>query len=401
MNAKTIAIVIAIAIAGLGATTGCAGAAATNVLRVNEAERMRASLGPESRRDVQSLAPQAFAAADAELRLAKEAQSKNDSTGAELHAERSLAMYNQAIALARLARAAQDESIANGALAKATEQAEKLAADRKAIDHEADDLEKKLRVAREAQQPPSSGPADPERERARVVAAQALVTQARLLCSAARLVSPQAPGLGDAETAVSTLEKQVEASKTPVTIDPAGRARAACLGSLTKARRAAGEGADQADTLLGELSQASASGSGAAQAAAQGAAQTNAKRGADLAPARDERGVVVTLRSAFKGDKLTPEAEASLKDLGRVGAAHPTFAVQVVLHDAQTPSAAETSANQKRGEAITAALTSSGVAAAKLKVEQAGARAPIVDPRDARHRDRNARIEIVFIPSGK
>lgn len=395
VNAKAIAL--ALALAGLGGTTGCPGAAATNVLRVNEAERMRASLGPESRRDVQSLAPQVFAAADAELRLAKEAQARNDSTGAELHAERSLAMYNQAIALARLARAAQDEATANAALTTATEQAQRLAADRKAIDHEADDLEKKLRVAREAQQPPSSGPADPERERARVVAAQALVTQARLLCGAARLVSAQAPGLGDAETAVAALE----ASKTAVAIDPAARARAACLGSLTKARRAAGEGADQADTLLGELSQASASGSGAAQAQVQGAAQANAKRGADLAPARDERGVVVTLRSAFKGDKLTPEAEASLKDLGRVGAAHPTFAVQVVLHDAQAPSAAETSANQKRGEAITAALTSSGVAAAKLKVEQAGARAPIVDPKDARHRDRNARIEIVFIPSGK
>ena len=231
------------------ASAGCAGANAANVGRVNDAERMRAGLGG---RDAQTLAPQAFAAADQELRLAKEAQASGDGVGAELHAERALATYNQAIALARLSRATQDEAAASEALARASEQAQKYAAQRKAIDHEADDLEKKLRVAREAQLPPASGPADPERERARVVAAQALVTQARLLCSAARLVSAQAPGLTEAETAVTTLEKQVESAKT-VTIDPAARARAACLTSLTKARRTAGPDSDQADTLLGEL----------------------------------------------------------------------------------------------------------------------------------------------------
>lgn len=363
------------------ASTGCAGAGASNVGRINEAERMRTGLGG---RDAQTLAPQAFAAADLELRAAKDAQGKGDTTGAELHADRALATYNQAIALARLARATQDEAAAKQALAQASEEAQKYGAQRKAVDREADDLEKKLRVAREAQLPPSSGPADPERERARSVAAQALVTQARLLCSASRLVSPQAPGLADAETAVTALEKQVETSKTPVTIDPAARARAACLTSLTKARRTAGPDADQAETLLGELSQAGSA----------------AKSKTDLAPARDERGVVVTLRSAFKGEKLTPEAEASVKDLGRVAAAHPTFGVQVVLHDAQAPSAAEVSANQKRGEAIVQALLAGGVAATKVKVEQAGARAPVVDPKDTRHRDRNARVEIVFVSSG-
>lgn len=364
------------------ASSACAGGSGSKIGRVDEAQRMRTGLGGQ---DAQTLAPQAFAAADQELRLAKEAQASGDTSGSELRADRALATYNQAIALARLSRATQDEAAASQALASASEQAQKYAAQRKAIDREADDLEKKLRVAREAQVPPASGPADPERQRARVVAAQALVTQARLLCSAARLVSPQAPGLADAEGAVTGLEKQVESSKTPVTIDPAARARAACLASLTKARRAAGPDADQADTLLGELSQA-------------GAAPKGSK--SDLAPARDERGVVVTLRSAFKGDKLTPEAEASVKDLGRVAAAHPTFAVQVVLHDAQAPSAAETQVNQKRGEAVTQALVAGGVAATKVKVEQAGAKAPVVDPKDARHRERNARVEIVFVSSG-
>jgi outer membrane protein OmpA-like peptidoglycan-associated protein len=371
---------LALALALASGSIACAGANTANVGRVSDAERMRAGLGGH---EAQTLAPQAFAAADQELRLAKEAQAAGDAVGADLHAERALATYNQAIALARLARATQDETAANEALARASEQAQKYAADRKATDREADDLEKKLRVAREAQLPPASGPADPERERARVVAAQALVTQARLLCSAARLVSPQAPGLADAEAGVTRLEKQVEGAKG-VTIDPAARARAACLTSLTKARRTAGPDSDQADTLLGELSQAGAA----------------PKSKGDLAPARDERGVVVTLRSAFKGEKLTPESEGSVKELGRVAAAHPTFAVQVVLHDAQAPSAAETALNQKRGEAIVQALVAGGVAGAKVKVEQAGAKAPVVDPKDARHRERNARVEIVFVSSG-
>jgi flagellar motor protein MotB len=369
--------------------TGCAGgAAATNVGRINEAERMRVAL---EGRDARTLAPQAVAAADQELKLAKEAHAAGDDVGAELHADLALATYNQAVAVARLARATQDEASANEAFARASEQAQRYGAQRQAIDREADDLEKKLRVAREAQLPPSSGPADPDRERARVVAAHALITQARLLCSAARLVSPQAPGLAEAEAAVTALEKQVDSSKGPTTIDPAARARAGCLGSLTKARRTSTD-ADQADTLLGELSQASAAPKQGEGAGAGGHS--------DFAPARDERGVVVTLRSAFKGEKLTPESEASVKDLGRVAAAHPSFAVQVVIHDAQAPSPAETAANTKRGEAIVQALAAGGASAAKVKIEQAGARAPVVDPKDTKHRDRNARVEIVFVSSG-
>lgn len=363
------------------AMAACAGAGASSVGRVSEADRMRSGLAG---RDAQSLAPQAFALADKELSLAKEAQAAGDALAAELHADRALAAYSHAIVLARLARATEEEASANKALAKATADVGSYAAQRKAVDRKADDLEKKLRVAREASMPTASGPADPERERARTIAAQSLVTQARLLCGAARLVSPQAPGLAEADATVATLEKQIDGARSPIAIDPAARARAACLTALTKARRPAGADVDRTDALLAELSQSS-----------------DPKRAAgDLAPLRDERGVVVTLRSAFKGEKLTSEAEGNLKDLGRVAAAHPTFAVQVVVHDAQAPSPAEVAANQKRGDAVVKALLDGGAAAAKVKVEQAAARAPVVDPKDTRHRDRNARIEIVFVSGG-
>src|SRR5262249_27855867 len=155
-----------------------------------------------------------------------------------------------------LVRATDEETQAREALSRATEQSQRYSAARKQAEREADDLEKQLKVAREAERPNSSGPSDPERERARLVAAQALVTQARLLCSAARLVSPQAPGLAEAEAAQADLEKKLESSPKPAPIDAAGKVRAACLTALTKARRAGLSDADQADALLGELSRA-------------------------------------------------------------------------------------------------------------------------------------------------
>lgn len=340
---------------------GCAGTT-SNVGRVNDAERMKKGLVGK---DAQTLAPQAYAKAEAELKLAREADAAGDALGAELHADRAMAAFADAVALARLSRATDDEKAANEIFTKASGELAKWSSQRKTTDHEADDLEKQLKIAREAQLPVSSGAADPEREAARRVAAVSLVTQAHLLCGAARLVSATAPGLADAETTVTNLEKGSPA------IDPAARARAACLSSLTKARRAnSTDSSDQGDALLTELSNAGSS------------------------PIRDERGVIVTVRSAFKGTSLSTEAERTFADLGRVAAAHAGFAVQVVVHDAESTPAAD---DAKRAEAVQKALVSGGADAAKMKLEQAGTKAPVVDPKDAKRRDKNARVEVVFV----
>ena len=359
------------------ALVACGGAGAqSGIARVTEADRARAAL---EGKDAQTLAPQAFAEGDQALKAAREAEKAGDPEAADLLAERALAAYQHAIAVARLARATDEQAQASDVLGKKLEEAQRFGAARKSAEREADDLDRQLKIAREAIQPQASGPADPARERARVVAAQSLATQARLLCSAARLVSDKAPGLGEAETQLSELEKKLGAAPAP--IDAAARARAACLGALTKARRAgANPDTDAPDTLLGELSRAA-----------------DPKSPFDLAPARDERGVVVTLHGLFKGDALTTDATTALKELGRVAAAHPAFGVQIVIHDATPPSSAESSADTKRGEAVTKALTEGGAAAGKTKVEQAGARAPLFDPTDAKRRDKNARVEIVFV----
>lgn len=358
---------------------GCGAAATSKVAKLGEAERTRSSL---EGRDAQTLAPQAFADADQALRAARQAERAGDRIAADLHAERAVAAYQRAVALARLARATDDEVQAKEALSRAVEQSQRFTAARAAAEREAEDLEKQLKVAREAERPGASGPADPERERARLVAAQALATQARLLCSAAKLVSAQAPGLAEAEAAASELEKKLEASPKPAPIDAAGRARSACLSALTRARRVGSSAPDQADALLGELSRS---------------AVGNPKSVAPLIASRDERGVVLTLRSLFQGDKLSSEGERALADLGRVAAAHPGFGVQVVLHDARPPSAAEIALDKKRGEAISKALVEHGASATKTKVEHAGARAPVFDPSDSKRRDKNARVEIVFV----
>lgn len=366
----------------VAATAACGGAAAPRGAKLADAERTRAGL-PD--KELASLAPQAFAEGEQELRAAKEAAQAGDDLAADLHGEHAVAAYQHALAIARLTRATDEQAQAKEALARALEQSQRFAAARQAAERETDDLEKQIKVAREAERPKAAGPADPERERARLVAAQSLATQARLLCSAARLVSPQAPGLSEAEATVADLEKKLGASPKPAPIDLAARARAGCLSVLTKARRTGAPDNDAADALLGDLSRST---------------DPNTPRTAELAPSRDERGVVVTLRSLFSGataETLSSEGETTLRDLGRVAAAHPTFAVQVVIHDAAPPNAASAALDKKRGDAIVKALTAGGAAAAKTKVEQAGARAPVFDPSDAKRRDKNARVEIVFV----
>jgi hypothetical protein len=205
------------------------------------------------------------------------------------------------------------------------------------------------------------------------VAARALALEARLLCDSARLVSKDAAGLGDAEGELTRVEGRLGGRAAP--IDEAARVRARCLDVLTRARRAVGDDAGASDALLSELSAAG---------------------GWD--PVRDERGVVVTLHDAFRGQELGGEAGKKLKELGRVAAAHPGFALQVVVHDAEPPREKD-GTDARRADVAVEALVAGGATAARIKPELAGARAPLVDPRDGKQRARNERLDVVFVAS--
>ena len=65
---------------------------------------------------------------------------------------------------------------------------------------------------------------------------------------------------------------------------------------------------------------------------------------ASLEPSRDDRGVVVTLRTPFgKDDQLKGEAKTRLTELASVAKANPSFPVQVVVHSGtKLPPARET-----------------------------------------------------------
>ncbi len=318
--------------------------------------------------DERTLAPQAFAEADAEQARATADYDAKEDISASLHAERALAAYQRARMVARSARATTELARAQGDLAQKTDELHSLEAARKAAEREGEELEKRILIAREMRLPASSGVGDSQREAARLQASRALVMQARLLCGAAKLVSASPlAGLDAAVLQLDALDKRLEQNPKPVPIDDAAKVRSTCLSLLTQARRVSQAGAT-ADVLLTELSAAAAS------------------------PSRDERGIVVTLRDAFRGAQLVPEMATKLEALGRVAAAHADVALQVVVHDASPQGP-----NADRAKAAAAAIVKGGAKADRLATVMAGTRAPVIDPNDARNRARNARLEIVFV----
>jgi flagellar motor protein MotB len=348
---------------------GCGGSA-LQVPAMQQVEKIRTA---PAAREGQELAPQMYAIAEGERQKSRAAYDAGDDATAEIYAERAAASYENAFILARLAKATKREMEARKALAATEDDAARYEKARQDLDREADALEKKLAVARDALVPAPSGATDAQREAARLVASRSLVTEASLLCGAAELVGADAKALEEPKQNLADLQKQLDGTPKPAPIDASARVRASCLSVLTRARRA-NDSQSSADALLTELSAAGA-----------------------WSPARDERGVVVTLRDIFQGNTLNKDGEKKLGNLGRVLAAHPGLAAQVVVHDATQPGAKDTN-DQARADAASKALVAAAPNA-KVRTDLAGARLPVVDPADARHRARNARLDVVFVTS--
>ena len=113
---------------------------------------------------------------------------------------------------------------------------------------------------------------------------------------------------------------------------------------------------------------------------------------------RDERGVVVAVRGAYRGAELAQQSVTRLGELGRIASVHPDFAVQVVVHDAEPADRGVASnLDARRGEAAVRALVAGGANLSRIHAELAGAKIPVADPNDTRQRERNERLEIVFV----
>ncbi len=320
--------------------------------------------------DARKTAPQAYARAELLRQRAERAFDADDLPGAELLSEQALAAYLRATLEARL-------TVAENRLAEARvsekQQAERLAqleVEQQRLAAEAADLELRAKVARDAEPLVKSEPASPERERARREAARAIVTQASLLCVSARLVEPKR------ENVTALLDKADEVRKkldttAPAAIDDATALRSDCLRELTLARRPRAQqnpSQGESDALLAELSRA------------------------DFLPFRDDRGVVVTLRSVREGGKLSESAAAKLAELGKVSKAHPQFPLLVVSHDAKQ------GAKDDALGLATEALKAAG--AAKLEGRSAGNTTPVVPTNRPGAAARNERLEIVFVSPG-
>jgi hypothetical protein len=354
---------------------------------VDAAERSAAA------REAKTLAPTAYTNA---LKLHREAEAAfqaGDIAGAQMLSEHALAAHAHALALARIARAESDAKDAEAALRSAQAEVSSLDGEQARVSAEAEAIEMRIKVARDAEAVSPSGAADPAREKARVAAARSLSLEARMLCTAARMLLPGAPDgtpgapapvgakarpalttqLDEALGSVTKLDAALAAGG-PAPIDLAMRARAGCLEVLTGVRRAmtpVASAPGAGDELLAEISETRS-----------------------FSPSRDDRGVVITLRELWTGDKLTPAAEGKLATLGRIAAAHPRFPVAVVVHQDKEPTGKEGASWRARADAVAAALKAAKAPAVEVLV--AGAALPVVDPAGG-DRARNARVEIVFI----
>lgn len=319
-----------------------------------------------------SLAPQVFLRAERLRSQAEQAHADGKVGAAQVFAEHALAAYEHAVVLSRLATA-------EARLAKSSLELEKVESEHAKVDErqlrvaaEAESLELRVRVAQDAIPLVPSGPASPEREQARMAAARALASQAKLLCAATRLLG-SAPNLTAAEKELGALEAELAGAPKIAPIDAAVRARSQCLKLLTGVRRSkASQGpadADAADALLSALS--------------------NTKR---LYPFRDDRGVVVTMRSVLAKDgSVRADAAELLTILGNVAKAHPSFPVMVVVHSAGPGGRG----GEAGGKKITEALKASG--AGQVDLHNVEARQPVADPKRSDSRAQNERFEVVFV----
>jgi hypothetical protein len=321
--------------------------------------------------DARQSAPQAYARAELLRQRSDQAFAEGDAIGAQILAEQAMAAYLRATVEARLTKA--EARLAEAAVLeqKQSERLAQLSAEQQRLSAEAADLELRVKVARDAEPLAKNEPASPEREKARREAARSIVTQGSLLCVAARLVEPGraslAPLLGKADELRAKL-----ATAAPAPVDEATALRSDCLRELTLARRPraqANPSRGESDALLAELSRA------------------------DFLPFRDDRGVIVTLRSMREGGKLAGKAAEKLADLGRVAKQHPDFPVLVVVHDARA-GAKDDGLGAQAVEALKAA------GATRVEARSAGSTSPVVPPDRNGAAARNERLEIVFVSPG-
>lgn len=377
----------------LGVTlVGCADIPAPRVL--DEADEVSASPAAQ---EMKQHAQPAWARAEKRRLEAHEALKEGPQARAQFMGEEAIALYEEGIGLSRLAKselrskaADEDQSGLEKELADLEAAQQRAAADVEA-------LTQRLHAAQAVVAPAAQGP---EAEAARRDAARSFLTQAKLLCGAARLLGAGAGGqdakgapedptspavlardLTSAEAQITALDAELADASKPAALDGATRTRAQCSSVLSRVRRGSAsqaKGATSADELLQQVSAMSAR-----------------SKGPPMEPARDERGVVITLRDVFESDgSLKDSARERIAELDRVAAANTRFPIAIVVHSDANIAKKDLARWEARGATVAGALAS--VDKARSVVLVAADTQPIVSSSSS-DRSRNARIEIVFI----
>ena len=361
------------------AAAACAPIPAPQVL--SEADRISQS---PAALDAKEHAAPSWARAEKRRLEAHEALDKGPAARAQFLAEEAIALYNEGIALSRLAKATLREKAHQVEHDTLAAELRELDAQQARASSEVAALEARLAALTALADTTATGA---EAEAKRRDGARAFLLQAQLLCAAGRAVGDGGQAGSDAElkkdldaadAQLVALAAELGDAKKQAPMEAVAKARAACSALLGRARRAGSTKAASLQTgdLLEQLSAMAAS------------------SGALMAPERDERGVVVVLRELFDGDSLKPGAKERLAELDRVSAANDRFPIAVVLHSDKPLSAAERQKWQARGASIAGAL--GAVSKTKKLVFVADDAEPLVG-RKSPERALNARVEIVFI----
>jgi hypothetical protein len=328
------------------------------------------------------LAPEAYASAEKLRRDAEGAYLGGDPVGAQILSEHAIAAYEHALVLARLARASESARRTGAQLASAERSLAQIEEELGRTTASSNDIEARIKVARDAVPLAPVGRADWGRDHARLAASRSLGLDSTLLCAAARMLAPATSGLEQAEAAAADLQRRLVERPSPAPIELAMRARAGCLAALAGARRQASatSSVGKADMLLSELSAIGASLEG-------------------LEPQRDERGVIVTLRSPSDGTGLAPRLAEPIRAIAGVAKAHPDFPILVVVHGASGRKD-EIAREHVQGGLVAKALADAGASPDRVEVREAGAAHLVVSPKSPSAGERNGRIEIVFVDPG-
>ena len=129
-----------------------------------DVDRVRASTATQAT----ELAPEAMAHADKLRRDAESAYASGDLAGAQILSERAIVAYQHALVLVRVVRATDIANRAGLSLQAAEQALAQTEGEQKRVSAQADDVELRIKVIKDAVPLAATGPGDPAREQERM-----------------------------------------------------------------------------------------------------------------------------------------------------------------------------------------------------------------------------------------